>query len=123
MASSVRPLTDLTLKDLWREVKDPDTLWGDIAQETQRRVKFLLENRMNEEVLHYLRAPATLGCPAGGVTATASTVANSPPPGAPSPTWKSPASATGRLPRPSSSATGAARARSTPSSVASSSAG
>jgi hypothetical protein len=38
MASSVRPLTDLTLKDLWREVKDPDTLWGDIAQETQRRV-------------------------------------------------------------------------------------
>jgi transposase-like protein len=57
MASSVRPLTSLTLEDLWREVKDPRTLWGDISQETQRRVKFLLENRMNEEVLHYLRAP------------------------------------------------------------------
>jgi hypothetical protein len=26
--ASVRPLTDLTVADLWREVKDPATLWG-----------------------------------------------------------------------------------------------
>ncbi len=23
-------LTDLTVADLWREVKDPETLWGDV---------------------------------------------------------------------------------------------
>ncbi len=28
--ASVKALTDLTLRDLWREVKDPATLWGGI---------------------------------------------------------------------------------------------
>jgi transposase-like protein len=54
--ASVRPLTDLTLRDLWREVKDPATLWGDISYETTRAVKNLLENRMHDELADYLRA-------------------------------------------------------------------
>ena len=37
--ASVKALTDLTLRDLWREVKDPATLWGDISHETTRAVK------------------------------------------------------------------------------------
>jgi hypothetical protein len=37
--ASVKPLTDLTLRDLWREVKDPATLWGDISCESTRAVK------------------------------------------------------------------------------------
>lgn len=54
--ASVKPLTDLTLRDLWREVKDPATLWGDISHETTRAVKHLLENRMHDELADYLRA-------------------------------------------------------------------
>lgn len=54
--ASVKTLTDLTLRDLWREVKDPATLWGDISHETVRTVKNLLENRMHDELADYLRA-------------------------------------------------------------------
>jgi transposase-like protein len=54
--ASVKALTDLTLRDLWREVKDPATLWGDISRETTRAVKHLLENRMHDELADYLRA-------------------------------------------------------------------
>jgi transposase-like protein len=54
--ASVRPLTALTLRDLWHEVKDPATLWGDVSRETLRAVKLLLENRMHEELTTYLRA-------------------------------------------------------------------
>ncbi len=55
--ASVRPLTDLTVADLWREVKDPATLWGDLSRETLRTVKCLLENRMLEELAEQLKAP------------------------------------------------------------------
>lgn len=54
--ASVKALTDLTLRDLWREVKDPATLWGDISHETVRTVKNLLENRMHDELADCLRA-------------------------------------------------------------------
>ena len=54
--ASVRPLTDLTVADLWKEVKDPDTLWGDVSQQTLRTVKLLLENRMHDELHDYLHA-------------------------------------------------------------------
>lgn len=47
----------MTLRDLWREVKDERTLWGDVSSETLRAVKCILENWMLEEVAHYLRAP------------------------------------------------------------------
>jgi len=54
--ASVTALTDLTVRDLWKEVKDPATLWGDVSQHTLRTVKLLLENRMHEEFAHYLKA-------------------------------------------------------------------
>ena len=54
--ASVRPLTDLTVADLWKEVKDPATLWGDVSRETLRAVKFLLQNRMHAELGEYLNA-------------------------------------------------------------------
>lgn len=54
--ASVRPLTDLTVADLWKEVKDERTLWGDVSQQTLRTVKLLLENRMHDELTYYLNA-------------------------------------------------------------------
>jgi len=54
--ASVRPLTDLTVADLWREVKDPATLWGDVSRQTLHTVKLLLENRMHEELAESLKA-------------------------------------------------------------------
>jgi len=52
--ASVPALTDLTVADLWREVKDPERLWGDVSQHTLRTVKLLLENRMHDELVDYL---------------------------------------------------------------------
>ncbi len=54
--ASVRPLTDLTVADLWREVKDPATLWGDVSRQTLHTVKLLLENRMHEDLAESLKA-------------------------------------------------------------------
>jgi putative transposase len=54
--ASVAALTDLTVADLWREVKDPETLWGDLSQHTLRTVKLLLENRMHDELVDYVNA-------------------------------------------------------------------
>jgi putative transposase len=55
--ASVAALTDLTVADLWRGVKDPETLWGDVSQHTLRTVKLLLENRMHDELVDYVNAP------------------------------------------------------------------
>lgn len=57
MASRTKLLTDLTVADLWKEVKDPATLWGDLSLEATRTLKLLLQNRMHEELLDYLKAP------------------------------------------------------------------
>jgi putative transposase len=54
--ASVTALTNLNLRDLWREVKDPTTLWGDVSRQTLRTVKLLLENRMHEELADFLNA-------------------------------------------------------------------
>ena len=54
--ASVPALTDLTVSDLWKEVKDEATLWGDISRESLRAVKCLLEHRMEDELTHYLKA-------------------------------------------------------------------
>jgi len=56
MASRTKLLTELSVTDLWKEVKDPETLWGDLAQEPKRALKLLLQNRMHEELTAYLRA-------------------------------------------------------------------
>ncbi len=54
--ASVPALTDLTVTDLWRGVKDPATLWGDVSHQTLRTVKLLLENRTHDELVDYLNA-------------------------------------------------------------------
>ncbi len=51
----VRDLTELTLRDLWKEVKDEDELWGDLKPPTLRLVKRLLESSMEEEILEHVR--------------------------------------------------------------------
>jgi putative transposase len=62
--ASVAALTDLTVADLWKEVKDEATLWGDISKETLRTVKLLLENRMHDELLNHLNAGRYMHNPA-----------------------------------------------------------
>lgn len=53
----VKDLTELTIKDLWKEVKgDEEEWWGDVKQESIRIVKRLLESAMEEELLESLRA-------------------------------------------------------------------
>lgn len=52
----VKDLTELTIEDLWQEVKgDDEDWWGDLKQETLRMVKRLLESAMEEELLECLR--------------------------------------------------------------------
>lgn len=51
-----KALTELNLADLWKEVKDPATLWGDLTPQGQRTLKLLLENRMHDEIAAYLHA-------------------------------------------------------------------
>ena len=52
----VKDLTELTVGDLWREVKDEDEWWGEIKELSVRGVKRLLESAMEEELLEQLRA-------------------------------------------------------------------
>ena len=49
--AEVRGLTELTLRELWWEVKDEDEWWGDLKQETLRVVQRLLEEAMEGEML------------------------------------------------------------------------
>jgi len=51
----VKDLTELTLRDLWQEVKGEDDWWGDLKGQTKRLVKRLLESSMDEEILEKLR--------------------------------------------------------------------
>lgn len=53
----VKDLTELTVEDLWREVKcDEEDWWGDIKQETLRVVKKILEGAMEGELVEQLCA-------------------------------------------------------------------
>jgi transposase-like protein len=53
----VKDLTDLTLEDLWREVKYGDEDWWEEFEETQLRiVKTVLESSLEEELLMELGA-------------------------------------------------------------------
>ncbi len=42
----VKDLTELTLRDLWQEVKGEEDWWGDLKGQTLRLVKRLLESAM-----------------------------------------------------------------------------
>lgn len=52
----VRDLTQLTLKDLWQEVKDEEDFWRDLSKQTVRGIKAILETAMDEELLEQLKA-------------------------------------------------------------------
>lgn len=50
----VKELDKLTLADLWREVKDEESLWGDLKEEGRRILKVMLEGVMVEEMKTHL---------------------------------------------------------------------
>ncbi len=56
MASRTKLLTELSVTDLWKGVKDPETVWSDLAQEPKRALQLLLQNRMHDELTTYLHA-------------------------------------------------------------------
>lgn len=45
----MKDLTQLTLADLWREVKDEDEIWGDLKFEAQVALKMLIERTLLEK--------------------------------------------------------------------------
>lgn len=51
----IKDMTELTLKDLWQEVKEEDDWWGEVKEHTLRVVKRLLEGAMQEEILEQVR--------------------------------------------------------------------
>jgi len=51
----VKDLTEITLKDLWKEVKEEEDWWGGIKEDTQRLIKRLLESTMDEEIIAQLQ--------------------------------------------------------------------
>ena len=54
--AEVKDLTELTLKDLWKEVKDEDDWWEEINEKTVRMVKVILESSLEEELLEQIQA-------------------------------------------------------------------
>lgn len=52
----VKDLTEVTVRELWQEVKEEEDWWGDLKQETLRVVQRLLEDSMEVELLEQLRA-------------------------------------------------------------------
>lgn len=50
----VKDLTEVTLSDLWREVKEE--FWEDVNTQTLQLVKRLLENALEEELVSHLQA-------------------------------------------------------------------
>jgi len=52
---TVKDLTELTLKDLWREVKGEEDWWGDMAEDTRQLIKRLLESTMEGEIIAQLQ--------------------------------------------------------------------
>ena len=51
----VRDLTELTLRDLWKEVKVDGDWWGDVKEEVKVLVTRLLRETMEEEIIEQVR--------------------------------------------------------------------
>ena len=51
----VKDLTQLTLNDLWKEVKDEEDWWGDINERVLGMVKLILEGSLEAELLDELQ--------------------------------------------------------------------
>lgn len=52
----MKDLTQLTIKDLWKEVKDEEDWWGDINERVLGMVKLILEGSLEEELMLELQA-------------------------------------------------------------------
>jgi transposase-like protein len=52
----VKDLTELTVRDLWQEVKHEDDWWSEFNERTLSLVKLLLEASLEEEILQELHA-------------------------------------------------------------------
>ncbi len=52
----VKDLTELTVKDLWQEVKSEEDWWGEIHERVLGMVKLILERSLEEELLEFLQA-------------------------------------------------------------------
>ena len=52
----VKDLTELTLRDLWRGVKEEEDWWEEISKRTLDMVKLILESSFEEELLEELQA-------------------------------------------------------------------
>jgi putative transposase len=52
---TVKDLTQITVKDLWQEVKEEEEWWGDLKETTLQLVKRLLESTMDEEIIAQLQ--------------------------------------------------------------------
>ena len=52
----IRDLTEITVEELWKEVKTEDDWWGDVKEQTRSGLKRLLEGAMEGELLEQLSA-------------------------------------------------------------------
>lgn len=52
----VKDLTELTVKDLWRQVKGEEDWWGEVNDRVLGMVKLILEMSLEEELLEFLQA-------------------------------------------------------------------
>jgi putative transposase len=52
----VKDLTELTVKDLWQEVKSEEDWWGEINERVLGMVKLILEKSLEEELIEFLQA-------------------------------------------------------------------
>jgi putative transposase len=52
----VKDLTQLTIKDLWPEVKNEEDFWGDLSETALRGLKVVAESMMEAELLEQLQA-------------------------------------------------------------------
>jgi putative transposase len=52
----VKDLTELTVKDLWKEVKSEQEWWGEINERVLGMVKLILESSLESELLEQLQA-------------------------------------------------------------------
>jgi transposase-like protein len=52
----VKDLTQLTVKDLWKEVKGEEEWWGEIDKRVLGMVKLILENSLESELVEFLHA-------------------------------------------------------------------
>jgi putative transposase len=52
----VKDLTQLTVKDLWKEVKSEEEWWGEINERVLGMVKLILESSLESELVEFLQA-------------------------------------------------------------------